>query len=86
MFEEQRCSLGIILKKKILESIERAKQRNEMLMSLFRTTANNIQFAMEKKIETIRRERKLFDDMKVMSGSIDEIKMLKEIYSNQEEI
>jgi hypothetical protein len=84
--EKQRYSSGMIMKKKIMEFLCRAEQRNVMLLSLFKTAANNIAITMKRKTEVIRRRKELFDKMKEMSSSVNEMKLLKEEYSNQEEI
>jgi hypothetical protein len=55
-------------KEKILKTIERAKQRNEMLISLFKTSAINIQYVMEEKLNIIRRRKELRENMKGMTS------------------
>jgi hypothetical protein len=77
-FEEQRRLTGQNMKKKIFEYVERAKQSKEILLSLFRSAANNIQIVVKEKVEVIRKERMIFEDMKEMFSSIDEIRMMKE--------
>jgi hypothetical protein len=56
-FIKLKGTLGIKFREKVSDGIEKAKLRNEMLLSLFRTSANNVRSAIEEKVNTVRRSR-----------------------------
>jgi hypothetical protein len=58
----------------------------EILRSLFRTAANNIRMEVDEKTKSVYKKRNLYENMKEMSSAVDEMKELKEIHLNQEEL
>lgn len=77
---------GTVLKDKIAKYNETASRRNEMLMSLCKTAANNIQYDISEKEKELKKRRILFENMSGMDSSVFDNESLKSLCSNQVEI
>jgi hypothetical protein len=84
-FEENKSLISIKLKEKVNSYITNASQRNEMLMALFRSAANNIRNEISKKEEEIHKGKLFQRNMIKMISSMEENSAAVVIYSSQEE-